>query len=174
MSKRVLLAAAAVALSGCGGYFDQHPANVRPEGEAVVAALKAPNHIVVAQARIPAAETEQTTTPVAPSLPVQESTLAPPKPAPEPPPPMAAPPPKPVEQSEPAQPAVAEVAPPPPVPLYEAPAPTVVRPAPPPAPVAPPPPVAPSVAPMPLAPQVEQPTPRVRGGFSSAATAGSG
>jgi hypothetical protein len=30
---------AALALAGCGGYFDQHPANVRPETEAVASVL---------------------------------------------------------------------------------------------------------------------------------------
>lgn len=41
MIRRFLIASAALALTGCGvpEYFDQHPANVRPESEAVAAAL---------------------------------------------------------------------------------------------------------------------------------------
>lgn len=41
MWKAMVLAGGVVALAGCGAYFDQHPANVRPESEAVAAVLAA-------------------------------------------------------------------------------------------------------------------------------------
>src|SRR5579871_4853842 len=77
MSKRVLLAAAAVTLSGCGGYFDQHPANVRPESEAVAAALGNPPQVAVAEAETPVVAAEPPRA-IAPWRPVEEARLPPP------------------------------------------------------------------------------------------------
>lgn len=39
MGKELVVLGATLLLSGCGGYFDQHPANVRPESEAVATVL---------------------------------------------------------------------------------------------------------------------------------------
>ena len=49
MGNRVVALCAVLLLWGCGGYFNQHPANVRPESEAVVAVLAHERPATVAQ-----------------------------------------------------------------------------------------------------------------------------
>jgi hypothetical protein len=47
MTSRIAIAAATLALTGCGvqEYLDRHPANIRPEPEAVAAALRLPQNM---------------------------------------------------------------------------------------------------------------------------------
>jgi hypothetical protein len=130
----------ALALAGCGGYFDQHPANVRPEGEAVAAILGAPAHTPVVQPEVvplappaPPAPAEQNI----PAAPVVRASAPPPAPveppsvppsapmivaAPENPSPSAPPMPmpEPPPQTEPAPAVVVSNPPPPPSQTAEA------------------------------------------------------
>jgi hypothetical protein len=50
MGKDLIVLGAALLLSGCGGYFDQHPQNVRPESEAVATVLARQRPVVSTQA----------------------------------------------------------------------------------------------------------------------------
>jgi hypothetical protein len=70
MTFRLAIAATLLALTGCGvpEYFDQHPANVRPEPEAVAAALHLPQNVQASsapRAANPASEAEPVTPPAA-------------------------------------------------------------------------------------------------------------
>lgn len=98
MPKTLAVALLALALAGCGDYFDRHPANVRPENEAVAAVLANPPSQVADAAPQEAGMAEQRVAPAteaAPAMqpPVQTSPI-PPAPAPviaPPPPPSPAP-----------------------------------------------------------------------------------
>lgn len=150
MSRRILLAVVAAGLSGCGGYFDQHPANVRPESEAVTAALGRSPQVAVAEAPV-TTPTQMPATSSAPAA-VEEKTLAPPpaiaesprtpSPGPSPQPVIAAEAPRPVPVS-------------PPLPPEEAIPPTLPAPAP---PVQP----APVEQQVPVAPAIAEPPPAIR------------
>ncbi|MGH6877203.1 MAG: hypothetical protein ACREHV_07460, partial [Rhizomicrobium sp.] len=83
MLKHVAVAALALALSGCGGYFDQHPANVRPENEAAAAVLGYPPSVDVAESRSSAvAPVLPASRPAAVVAPVSAKSEAPPAQAP--------------------------------------------------------------------------------------------
>ena len=64
MRKEMVLAGVAFVLAGCGEYFDRHPANVRPESEAVAAvfAYRSPASAQTTSGTISAAEPAPTTT----------------------------------------------------------------------------------------------------------------
>jgi hypothetical protein len=49
MRREFVLVGAALLLCGCGGYLDQHPANVRPESEAVAAVFASQRPVASAQ-----------------------------------------------------------------------------------------------------------------------------
>lgn len=49
MGKELIVFGVALLLSGCGGYFDQHPPNVRPEADAVATVLARQRPVVSAQ-----------------------------------------------------------------------------------------------------------------------------
>lgn len=72
MSKGAVCMLLALALAGCGGYFDQHPANVRPENEAVATVLAAPQHTAAVQPEV------IQLVPAPPSAPAERSVPAPP------------------------------------------------------------------------------------------------
>src|SRR5437660_4479832 len=53
----VVVAFAVLTLAGCGAYFDQHPANVRPESEAVATVLAQQRPVTSVQPPVEVAET---------------------------------------------------------------------------------------------------------------------
>lgn len=81
MTSRIAIAAATLALTGCGvqEYFDRHPANIRPEPEAVAAALRLPQNM---QAMNASANANQSPKPVpAPSAAGSPATPIAPRPS---------------------------------------------------------------------------------------------
>jgi|SRR5579871_3831099 len=78
MRSAILTGGAALLISGCSGYFDQHPANVRPESEAVATVIA--HERTESAARSPYASSAGTVTPATSA--VRAPALSAPPPAP--------------------------------------------------------------------------------------------